>query len=95
MLRSRWQSRSLKKNGAQFLGPNLLDDIDERFLRDLGLIYPRLMRVREVSMHIAARVIHVAQEEKVDRNTPLRRMDDDHLLEFARKRSWHPKVTSS
>lgn len=31
--------------------------------RDIGLIYPRLTRVREVSVEIAARVIHVAQEE--------------------------------
>lgn len=31
--------------------------------RDLDLIYPRLTRVREVSVEIAARVIHVAQEE--------------------------------
>src|SRR5258706_858356 len=31
--------------------------------RDLGLIYPRLTRVREVSVEIAARVIHVAHEQ--------------------------------
>lgn len=31
--------------------------------RDAGLIYPRLTRVREVSIDIAARVVHVAQEE--------------------------------
>lgn len=29
----------------------------------MGLIYPKLTRVREVSVQIAARVIHVAQEE--------------------------------
>lgn len=63
--------------------------------RDMGLIYPKLTRVREVSMQIAARVIHVAQEEHVDRNAPLRHMDDEHLLEFARKRSWYPRVPSS
>jgi len=60
--------------------------------RDMGLIYPNLTRVREVSLQIAARVIHVAQEEGVDTNIPLRSMDDDHLLEYCRRKSWVPTV---
>jgi malate dehydrogenase (oxaloacetate-decarboxylating)(NADP+) len=61
----------------------------------MGMIYPRLTRVREVSMQIAARVIHIAQEDKVDRNTALRSLDDTALLEYVQKKSWYPSVKAT
>jgi malate dehydrogenase (oxaloacetate-decarboxylating)(NADP+) len=79
------------------------------FCRELGLIYPKLTRVREVSTQIAARVIRTAQKEvrapfkraesvnnttlqHVDRNEGLRKMSDEHLLEYVKSKSWNPTV---
>jgi len=61
----------------------------------MGLIYPKLTRVREVSVQIAARVIHVAQEEKVDRNVHLRSLDDKGLVDYVQKKSWYPNVQAA
>jgi len=58
----------------------------------LGLIYPKLTRVREVSAQIAHRVIHVAQEAGVDRNEHLRHLDDPHLLAYVKGKMWNPPV---
>jgi len=58
--------------------------------RSLQLLYPRLDRIREISVHIAARVIRTAQEANVDRNTYLRQLNDQELEDWVRSKMWNP-----
>ncbi|KAF9225871.1 hypothetical protein BS17DRAFT_794702 [Gyrodon lividus] len=58
--------------------------------RALELIYPRIERIREISAHIAVRVIRTAQSADVDGSTGLRQLTDEQLLEFVQKKMWSP-----
>ncbi|KAF8802269.1 hypothetical protein BYT27DRAFT_7197368 [Phlegmacium glaucopus] len=58
--------------------------------RDLGLLYPRIERIREISAHIAKEVIRAAQKAGVDRSPDLRTMADEELLEFINSHMWDP-----
>lgn len=50
----------------------LADSLDDEE-RDLGLLYPRLNRIREISAFIATRVIRKAQEEVSNQYLPHKR----------------------
>lgn len=58
--------------------------------RSLGMLYPRISRIREISAFIAKEVIRAAQREGVDRSTALRSMTDDQLLAFITSKMWNP-----
>lgn len=59
--------------------------------RGLELVYPRIERIRDISAHIALRVIRTAQEEGVDRTPYLRSLDDAELLKHIKGKMWHPE----
>ncbi|PPR06812.1 hypothetical protein CVT26_003838 [Gymnopilus dilepis] len=58
--------------------------------RSLGLLYPRIERIREISAFIAKEVIRAAQKAGVDRSPDLRGMSDDELLRFINNKMWTP-----
>ncbi|KAF8684814.1 hypothetical protein AX14_004091 [Amanita brunnescens Koide BX004] len=58
--------------------------------RSLGLIYPRIERIREISAHIAKQVIRTAQRAGVDRSIELRSMADTQLTAYIMKKMWEP-----
>jgi len=62
--------------------------VDERALE---LVYPRLQRIREISAHIAVRVIRAAQAADVDRSSELRKLSDEELLGFVQRKMWTPQ----
>jgi malate dehydrogenase (oxaloacetate-decarboxylating)(NADP+) len=45
----------------------------------MGLLFPAVDRIRDVSVGAARSVIRAAQGDKVDRATDLKEMDDDEL----------------
>ncbi|KAG6377470.1 hypothetical protein JVT61DRAFT_15276 [Boletus reticuloceps] len=59
--------------------------------RALELVYPRLQRIREISAHIAVRVIRAAQAADVDRSSELRKLSDEELLGFVQEKMWTPQ----
>ncbi|KAF9009971.1 hypothetical protein BDQ17DRAFT_1347251 [Cyathus striatus] len=58
--------------------------------RSLGLLYPRIERIREISAHIAKEVIRAAQKAGIDRSTDLRSMSDVEMLKFIKNKMWNP-----
>ncbi|TFK73535.1 hypothetical protein BDN72DRAFT_814535 [Pluteus cervinus] len=58
--------------------------------RGLGLIYPHIERIREISAFIAKEVIRAAQKANVDHHTELRSMNDKDLTEFINSKMWNP-----
>ncbi|KAK7047464.1 hypothetical protein VNI00_006695 [Paramarasmius palmivorus] len=58
--------------------------------RALGLLYPKISRIREISAFIAKEVIRAAQKAGVDRSTDLRGMNDSELLAFISSKMWNP-----
>ncbi|KAJ7691596.1 hypothetical protein B0H17DRAFT_1159772 [Mycena rosella] len=56
----------------------------------LGLLYPQIERIREISAGIATTVIRAAQEAGVDRHPELRTMSDPELLAFVNSKMWNP-----
>lgn len=58
--------------------------------RSLGLLYPRIERIRDISAHIAKQVIRTAQQAGVDRSVQLRFMDDAQLSAHIRRKMWMP-----
>lgn len=58
--------------------------------RAAGLIYPRLERIREISVVIAAGVVREAQKRGVDAHKALRAMGDAELHAWVRARMWQP-----
>jgi len=60
-----------------------------------GLVYPRLVRIRQISAEIAANVIKTAIKEGVDRNTKLRKLSNGELLAYIREKMWDPPVTAA
>ncbi|KAH0826583.1 hypothetical protein J3R83DRAFT_4941 [Lanmaoa asiatica] len=59
--------------------------------RALELIYPRIQRIREISAHIAVRVIRAAQAADVDCSSDLRKLTDEELLGFVQEKMWNPQ----
>jgi len=55
-----------------------------------GLVYPRLVRIRDISAEIAFAVIRAAQKDNVDENAPLRGLSDSDLLEYVKSKQWQP-----
>lgn len=55
-----------------------------------GLLYPDLARIRDVSAQVALGVIRAAQEAGVDRETKLRSMGDEELLDWVKSRMYDP-----
>ncbi|KAJ6588628.1 hypothetical protein B0H19DRAFT_924318 [Mycena capillaripes] len=56
----------------------------------MGLLYPAIERIREISAGIAMQVIRAAQEAGVDRHEELRSMSDPELLAFVNSKMWNP-----
>jgi malate dehydrogenase (oxaloacetate-decarboxylating)(NADP+) len=48
----------------------------------MGLLYPAVDRIRQVSVRVARGVIRAAQQDGVDRVTDLKEMDDKALDEW-------------
>ncbi|KNG86006.1 NADP-dependent malic enzyme MaeA [Aspergillus nomiae NRRL 13137] len=53
-----------------------------------GLLYPDLTRIRQVSVVVTRKVMRAAQEDKVDRETALRSMNDDALDAWIKARMY-------
>lgn len=53
-----------------------------------GLLYPDLTRIRQVSVVVTRKVIRAAHEDKVDRETALRSMNDDALDAWIKARMY-------
>jgi len=58
-----------------------------------GLVYPRLVRIRDLSAAIALAVIRQAQKEGLDANRYLRTLPDDDLLGLIHDKMWEPLTT--
>ncbi|PPQ81937.1 hypothetical protein CVT25_013785 [Psilocybe cyanescens] len=64
--------------------------------RAMGLLYPRIERIREISTFIAKEVIRAAQKtvgsfsHGVDRSPALRTKSDGELTQFIGQRMWNP-----
>jgi len=58
--------------------------------RSLGLLYPRIERIREISAFIAKEVIRAAQKAGVDRSPDLRAKSDPELMQFINHKMWDP-----
>lgn len=63
--------------------------------KDADLVYPRLIRIRDISARIAVAVIRAAQTDGVDENTFFRNLSDDALLEDIKSKQWHPTTRQS
>lgn len=57
---------------------------------EMGLLYPDITRIREVSVTVARGVIRAAQEAKVDRETGIRGMTDEELDAWISSRMYKP-----
>ncbi|EAU86040.2 malate dehydrogenase [Coprinopsis cinerea okayama7 len=55
-----------------------------------GLVYPRLVRIRDISAQVALAVIRAAQKDNVDENSLFRNLSDDALLEYIKAKQWQP-----
>ncbi|KAK2762657.1 hypothetical protein FQN54_000831 [Arachnomyces sp. PD_36] len=57
---------------------------------DMGLLYPDITRIRDVSVTVARGVIRAAQEAKVDRETGIRGLSDSELEMWIRSKMYKP-----
>jgi len=57
---------------------------------EMGLLYPDVTRIREVSVVVARQVIRAAQEAKVDRETSIRDLSDADLDAWIKARMYNP-----
>ncbi|CED83303.1 malate dehydrogenase [Phaffia rhodozyma] len=55
-----------------------------------NLLYPRIDRIQEISAQVAARVIQVAQKQKVDRRVDLRGLSLQELVEKVKEVQYKP-----
>jgi len=60
--------------------------------KDADLLYPDLMRIREVSVIVTRGVIRAAQADKLDRERTIIDMTDDQLDDYIRARMYDPKL---
>jgi malate dehydrogenase (oxaloacetate-decarboxylating)(NADP+) len=58
--------------------------------KSLGLLYPDVTRIREVSVVVTRGVIRAAQANGVDRELSLRHLDDAQLDEYIKDRMYDP-----
>ncbi|KAI9739078.1 MAG: hypothetical protein M1834_007291 [Cirrosporium novae-zelandiae] len=58
--------------------------------KEVGLLYPDINRIREVSAIVAKGVIRAAQEGGVDRETRLREMNDEALMRYIKSKMYDP-----
>ncbi|KIY66306.1 malic enzyme [Cylindrobasidium torrendii FP15055 ss-10] len=58
--------------------------------REMGLLYPRIERIREISTFIAKQVIRAAQKANVDDSESLRTMSDSALMQWIPTKMWNP-----
>ncbi|KAJ3565373.1 hypothetical protein NP233_g7674 [Leucocoprinus birnbaumii] len=58
--------------------------------KDADLVYPRLIRIRDISAQIALAVVRAAQKDGVDENALFRNLSDDALLEVIQSKQWQP-----
>ncbi|RXW18903.1 hypothetical protein EST38_g6950 [Candolleomyces aberdarensis] len=58
--------------------------------RALGLLYPRVERIREISTDIAMQVIRAAQKAGVARSPELVSKSDSELVAFVKPKMWKP-----
>lgn len=56
----------------------------------MGLLYPSLDRIRDVSVRVARNVIRAAQEDGVDRAADLKGMSDEALDDWIRQKMYDP-----
>lgn len=56
----------------------------------MGLLYPSLDRIREVSVRVARGVIREAQQDGVDRAPDLKDMSDEALDDWIRQKMYDP-----
>ena len=56
----------------------------------MGLLYPALTRIREISLRVARNVIRAAQQDGVDRAVDLRGMNDETLDAWIRGKMYDP-----
>jgi malate dehydrogenase (oxaloacetate-decarboxylating)(NADP+) len=56
----------------------------------MGLLYPAVDRIRQVSVRVARAVIRAAQQDGVDRQTELKGMDDGALDEWIVGKMYDP-----
>ena len=55
-----------------------------------GLLYPKIERIREVSVEVAVGVIRAAQEAGVDRETRIKHMSDADLKRWVKSKMYDP-----
>ncbi|EKM79400.1 hypothetical protein AGABI1DRAFT_120798 [Agaricus bisporus var. burnettii JB137-S8] len=67
-----------------------LSDSLTREEKEAQLVYPRLGRIRDISVEIAFAVIRAAQKDGVDGNTLFRNLSDDVLFDTIKSKQWMP-----
>lgn len=60
--------------------------------RSLDMVYPRVERIREISVHIAVRVIRTAQKDGTDQSVYLRSKNDEELFAYVKSKMWNPQI---
>ena len=66
------------------------EQVGERHF-EKGLVYPEIREMREVSVHVAARVIRHAVEEGLAQDERVQGLDVAALLDYVRGRFWEPR----
>lgn len=57
-----------------------------------GLLYPKIERIRDVSVQVAIGVIRAAQEAGVDREARIKGMEDSELQQWVRSKMYDPHL---
>ncbi|KIJ17705.1 malate dehydrogenase [Paxillus involutus ATCC 200175] len=83
--KTRHVSDGMVEQAAVALSSSL--DADEQATQ---LVYPRLARIREISVKVAFAVIRQAQNENLDENHYLRTLPDADLLGLIQDKMWQP-----
>ena len=56
---------------------------------DVGLVYPRIERIRDISAQIAVDVIRAAQKAEVSQNPALKGKNEQELKEWVVSKMWN------